>query len=206
MSDLDLQALRRAVAVAPDDLRAQRQLDRALARVGRGWHEEELPPGLDIDDERRCVYLRRAGRSRPVEMVYVGGVSNITPFYLSQFHCTRADYAVFCNATGHAYPPVADFEDAARAAGEQLDLHPVVNISIEDAREYCTWLGCSIPTIKQWGIAAFGGDEHGVSCGRCGQTGQITELRGSDFGAWAENELRTIVCPDCAGNRARRPR
>lgn len=194
------------VAVAPDDVRAQRRLDQALARIGKGWHEEDMPPGLVLDDERRGVYLRRAGRFRPVEMVYVGDVANNTPYYVGRFHTTRRDYGVFCEATKHDRPPQADFDEAARGANEQLDLHPVVNVTIDDARAYCEWLGCSIPTVRQWEIAAYGGDDRGVACARCNSTGQITEMRWRGMGAWAENEPHLVVCPDCDGDRRRRPR
>jgi len=206
MSDSSLRELARRVATDPRDSAAVERLWQARFRVGLDWDGNEQPVRAECCPSRHGVFLVRAPVGRPIEMVRVGAVANNTPFLIARFHTTRCDYAVFCQATNRQLPPKADFEDAATGAGEQLTLHPVVDVTIDDARAYCEWLGCSIPTLRQWEIAAYGGDGRAAACARCNQTGQITEMQMRGLGAWAEDVPRLVVCPECNGDRRRRPR
>jgi len=113
----------------------------------------------------------------------------------------------FLKHWGHGHPP-AGKED-----------HPVVYVSLEDARAYAAWAGKRLPTEEEWQYAAQGpealkypwGSE--MAAGRCngGETGDTTPVKafadhGSPFGVydlcgnvweWTESERtdgRTRFC------------
>ena len=65
---------------------------------------------------------------------------------------TNAQYQRFCRETGHATPP---HWHAARFP-QGLDLHPVINVTIQDARAYAAWAGKVLATEAQWEKAARG--------------------------------------------------
>lgn len=49
----------------------------------------------------------------------------------------------------HPLGPNSDLKD--------LDKHPVVHVGLEDALAYAHWIGCELPTEKEWEFAAWGG-------------------------------------------------
>jgi formylglycine-generating enzyme required for sulfatase activity len=82
---------------------------------------------------------------QPQHRVYV------SEFYIGQHEVTNAQYAVFARDTGRAFqiPP-------------GKDNHPVVNVSWNDAVEFCNWLSkqtgktIRLPTEAEWEKAARG--------------------------------------------------
>jgi sulfatase modifying factor 1 len=102
------------------------------------------PEGSDgFDDER------------PQRRVYVSA------FLIDLREVTNADYAVFVQATGHQVPANANsaftlWEHGAPLPGSGN--HPVVNVSWDDAVEYCHWQGKRLPTEAEWEKAARGTD------------------------------------------------
>jgi formylglycine-generating enzyme required for sulfatase activity len=87
----------------------------------------------------------------------------LSPFSISRFPVTNAEYASYVQETGKR-PPV-HWEDGKIPAG--LESHPVVNVAWSDAEAFCTWLtrrlqakksegAAQLPTEAQWELAARG--------------------------------------------------
>jgi formylglycine-generating enzyme required for sulfatase activity len=68
-------------------------------------------------------------------------------FYIDKTEVTNAVYADFCRKGAHELPP--DFP------ADRPD-YPVVNVSMEDAREFAAWAGKRIPNAREWEKAARG--------------------------------------------------
>ena len=102
------------------------------------------------------------------------------PFYIGAHEVTRGQFAKFVAATnyrtdvertakgGEGYDETGDFdrkpEYSWRNIGlPQTDEHPVVNVSWNDAKEFCRWLGgkegktYDLPTEAQWEYACRAG-------------------------------------------------
>ena len=71
-------------------------------------------------------------------------------FYIDKTEVTNASYEEFCKKRGHKFPE--NFPE------DKAD-YPVVNVTIDDAREFAGWAGQRLPSAKQWEKAARG--EHG---------------------------------------------
>lgn len=70
-------------------------------------------------------------------------------YYIDQTEVRNTDYQSFAKATGHALPD--------GFAASQPDL-PVVNVAIDDARQFARWAGKRLPTNEEWEKAARGPD------------------------------------------------
>ncbi len=84
-------------------------------------------------------------RSLPERSVTVGA------FRIGRFPVTVWEYGEYLEETGAAAPP--DWEDQSRHPGR-----PVVRVSWYQARDYCKWAGCNLPTEEQWEVAARGAE------------------------------------------------
>lgn len=72
----------------------------------------------------------------------------LSPFLIARCETSNAQWARFCRATG---TPAPAFDE------DESDL-PVVGISWEEARAYCTWAGGALPSEAQWEFAAKGAE------------------------------------------------
>ncbi len=70
-------------------------------------------------------------------------------FWLDVTEVTVGAYRAFATATRRALPPPPSFR--------QDDTHPVVNVSWQDAAEYCAWAGKRLPSEAEWEAAARAG-------------------------------------------------
>jgi serine/threonine-protein kinase len=70
-------------------------------------------------------------------------------FYIDRTEVSNGNYLKFCNETNHALPK--------GFAANRPEL-PVVNITIDDARQFAAWAGKRLPTVKEWEKAARGTD------------------------------------------------
>jgi formylglycine-generating enzyme required for sulfatase activity len=78
-------------------------------------------------------------------------------YWIGRTQVTNAQYLRFAQATGHGLPH--QFE---QFAGDKVpagrDDFPVVGVTWDDARAYCVWSGCRLPTELEWEKAARGTD------------------------------------------------
>jgi formylglycine-generating enzyme required for sulfatase activity len=79
---------------------------------------------------------------KPIHSVY------LKSYYIGKYEVTVGQYKKFCNATGKTMPQ--------QSGGKNSDNYPVVNVSWNDAREYCSWAGLRLPTEAEWEKAARG--------------------------------------------------
>ncbi|MFH1566455.1 MAG: SUMF1/EgtB/PvdO family nonheme iron enzyme [Gemmatimonadota bacterium] len=90
-------------------------------------------------------------------------IVHVSEFLIDKYEVTNLQYKEFIEATGHRAPSHwrnRTFPDARRAT------HPVVNVSWEDAREYCAWVGKRLPTEAEWERAALGDGRNDYPWGR----------------------------------------
>jgi len=70
-------------------------------------------------------------------------------FWLDTTEVTVGEYRAFALATGRSLPAPPPFR--------QDDSHPVVNVSWQDATEFCAWAGKRLPSEAEWEAAARAG-------------------------------------------------
>ena len=88
---------------------------------------------------------------RPVE---------IKPFFIDQYPVTNQQFQAFLKATGYTPKDTVNFLRHWRKGQPPKELlnHPVVNVSLEDARAYASWAGKRLPADIEWQFAAQGTD------------------------------------------------
>ena len=84
----------------------------------------------------------------------------LADYYVAKYAVTNAQYAAFVQATGHL--PPTHWSEGRFPAGRGH--HPAVNVSYQDALDYCRWLSqvtarvYHLPTEYEWEKAARGGE------------------------------------------------
>jgi formylglycine-generating enzyme required for sulfatase activity len=94
-------------------------------------------------------------------------------FWLGQTPVTVAAYKRFAQETGAQMPPPPDFNMAW--SNEQM---PIVRVTWDDARAYCTWAEGRLPTEAEWEYAARGGS----TGGRYGPLDEVAWYAGNSGG------------------------
>lgn len=101
----------------------------------------------------------------------------LNDFYISKFEITVAQYKMFCEDTGKEFPAAPSNVPDPRTGEDWYYEHdnvekwvwkddlPIVNVSWNDAMEYCKWLSeysgrkYRLPTEAEWEFAARGGNK-----------------------------------------------
>ncbi|OQW32772.1 MAG: hypothetical protein A4E19_05280 [Nitrospira sp. SG-bin1] len=78
---------------------------------------------------------------------------SLNAFYMDKYEVTVGQYARYLEATDMEEPP-----DWSTMNQPQHQRRPVVNVSWEDAVNYCKWAGKRLPTEAEWEKAARGTD------------------------------------------------
>ena len=128
-------------------------------------------PDIECSD-RLAGYGRRkqavcydtfSGGGRGPDLVVIPAGNGIPKaFALGRTEVSNADYALFCSRSGHCAPPTGQSD------------YPVINVSLNDAKAYVTWLSqvtgvtYRLPTDTEWTYAATaqGGniDSSSINC------------------------------------------
>jgi formylglycine-generating enzyme required for sulfatase activity len=128
----------------------------------------------------------------------------LQPYAMDAALVTNEQYAAFLTASGYKPREPAAFLKhwVNDAPPPGFDDHPVVFVSLADARAYARWAGKRLPTEDEWQFAAQGSDGrrypwgNEMLPGRCngGETGGTTSVRAFPDGR------SPLGCYDMCGN------
>jgi formylglycine-generating enzyme required for sulfatase activity len=197
VTDEKIRLLERESRADPRNDAARERLQHAWVRAGRGWHGETLPRAVAVSKERG-VYFYAPGPELRLELVFVppceAGAVAASPtlerltggFYVGRYPVTWVQYLAFCEDSDRdtgfelGTPTLPKWwrgrslrrgEDR-RAVGD----HPVVNVSLNEARAFCSWASTDLPSAAEWTLAAFGRDSR-IVCLLCGGRGFTSSKR-----------------------------
>ena len=79
-------------------------------------------------------------------------------YYMDRYPVTNRDFRDFLLATGYSPPDTTNFLKHWKGGSypDSLADHPVVWVSLDDARAYARWKGKRLPTEAEWQYAAQG--------------------------------------------------
>jgi len=127
-------------------------------------------------------------------------------FQISRTPITCAEYVAFVLATDHPTPNYWHGDDPP----PQLNDHPVVEVSLNDARWFCRWLSTAtgrefrLPSEAEWERAARGDDQRAFPWGDtwqpgCCNTAEHGPGTTTPVGSFAQ-DTSPFGCVDMAGN------
>jgi formylglycine-generating enzyme required for sulfatase activity len=89
-----------------------------------------------------------------------GRVVGVSRLFMDEYPVTNAQFRSFLKATHYKPKDTTNFLKhwTAGSPPKGLENHPVVYVSLEDARAYARWSGMRLPTEIEWQYAAQGSD------------------------------------------------
>jgi len=111
-----------------------------------------IPPGtFSFQAENTDQFIPYPDTKEPVSIT-------VSSYYIDRYPVTNSQFADFIMATGYLPDDTVNFlkhwTNGKMPAA--LEDHPVVYISLEDARAYAVWAGKRLPTEIEWQYAAQG--------------------------------------------------
>jgi formylglycine-generating enzyme len=176
----DLKAARayysRAIAIAPQVQRYRKALEQLDVRRDDAAKAVIIPA---TEDARKSVAAREQAEEIAAAAVSMSGIPYVPiPAGTFSMGCTKGDTDCRENETpvhavtiSHSFylarSPVTNEQyqrciDAGACYGDPdltKKVNPVVNVTWNDARDFCTWTGGRLPTEAEWEYAARGGVE-----------------------------------------------
>ena len=135
-------------------------------------------PSQDADETRRTGAASLSGATKEQPFVNSLGMKFVpvpgTNVLFSVWETRVKDYQAFCDATGRSWWQKPRFQQTAD--------HPAVNVSWEDAKEFCEWLSekegkrYRLPTDHEWSCAAGIGDREDADATAKRKNGQIADV------------------------------
>jgi formylglycine-generating enzyme required for sulfatase activity len=147
---------------ATEDLFQKGLVDGAIAVTESIETRQLVEPAIDASLERYRAYKRVEEMVRiPAGPVHVGDKSgsyrptdkiHLPEFWIDKYEVTNLQYQRFLVATGHRPPKTWDGTNYP--LGQSL--HPVLGVTLEDAKAYARWAGKRLPSDEEWDRAAKG--------------------------------------------------
>jgi formylglycine-generating enzyme required for sulfatase activity len=138
---------------------------RLISRVEQTSLAVKTPPGMV--EIPAGVFKFSTSRSflSPNEAIpypdYSAGRTVVVPkYFMDQYPVTNEQFGAFLKATRYRAKDTTNFlrQWVKGSPPEGLTNHPVVYVSLEDARAYARWSGKRLPTEIEWQYAALGTD------------------------------------------------
>jgi formylglycine-generating enzyme required for sulfatase activity len=126
---------------------------------------------------------------------------HVDAFEIDKYPVTNVQYKRFVDETGHRPP---EHWGAGTYLAEEA-IHPVVNVSWDDAVAYAEWAGKRLPTEEEWEKAARGTDGRKYPWGDEEPTSDLCNFGGNEggttpVGKYSPQGDSPYGCADMAGN------
>ncbi len=138
---------------------------RRISRVERTAPAREVPDGMVEIPAGTFTYRPTRSFFSPNEFIPYPGDSggrtvHMNKFFIDRYPVTNEQFSAFLKATRYMPKDTTNFLKhwVNEEPPKGFEQHPVVYVSLEDARAYAKWVGKRLPTEIEWQYAAQGTD------------------------------------------------